>query len=321
MASKPCKGVRVLSIQSHTVSSRVGNAAATLPLQRLGVDVDQLHTACLATHAAYPHFAKLMPNPTEQALAHTIKALHLNEKLTDVSHILSGYIGSEPFASQLAEVISSTQKSHSCPGAETPLEYVCDPVLGDDGRLYVPAELVDVYKQQLLPIADVVLPNGYEAELLTDVSINSVGDAKLALDRLHTYKPHTAIITSMRSPDAPNAHLLVAASTVVDQAAGYPQQFVIELERKNVKCTGTGDMLSALLLGWRTVYPHQLVECVKRAVGGVQAAIAHSAALQSDNQAPARSDAEMWKRRELQVVQAQDEILEPPMDDLMVHPL
>lgn len=26
------------------------------------------------------------------------------------------------------------------------LQYVCDPVLGDDGRCYVPEELVEMYK-------------------------------------------------------------------------------------------------------------------------------------------------------------------------------
>lgn len=36
---------------------------------------------------------------------------------------------------------------------------VCDPVLGDEGRLYVPADLVEAYKSEVLPIASVLVPN------------------------------------------------------------------------------------------------------------------------------------------------------------------
>lgn len=29
--------------------------------------------------------------------------------------------------------------------------YVCDPVLGDHGRYYVPAELVDIFRERVIP--------------------------------------------------------------------------------------------------------------------------------------------------------------------------
>ena len=62
---------------------------------------------------------------------------------------------------------------------------MCDPVLGDNGQLvrcvhyaepvvtcvsvlqYVPAELPPVYKEKLLPLADVITPNQFEAELVS----------------------------------------------------------------------------------------------------------------------------------------------------------
>ena len=34
------------------------------------------------------------------------------------------------------------------------LQYVCDPVLGDDGRCYVPEELVEMYKCVSRPDGD-----------------------------------------------------------------------------------------------------------------------------------------------------------------------
>ena len=41
---------------------------------------------------------------------------------------------------------------------------VCDPVLGDDGRLYVPADIVPLMRDVLVPLADLVLPNQFELE-------------------------------------------------------------------------------------------------------------------------------------------------------------
>lgn len=42
-------------------------------------------------------------------------------------------------------------------------ETVLDPVMGDDGRLYIPEEEVPAYKE-LLREADLILPNQFEAE-------------------------------------------------------------------------------------------------------------------------------------------------------------
>lgn len=39
---------------------------------------------------------------------------------------------------------------------------VCDPVMGDNGKLYVPEELVNIYKNEIVPLADIVTPNQFE---------------------------------------------------------------------------------------------------------------------------------------------------------------
>jgi pyridoxine kinase len=41
--------------------------------------------------------------------------------------------------------------------------YVCDPVLGDDGKFYVPEEVLDFYKNRLIPISFAITPNYFEA--------------------------------------------------------------------------------------------------------------------------------------------------------------
>jgi pyridoxine kinase len=39
---------------------------------------------------------------------------------------------------------------------------VCDPVLGDDGKMYVPETFVSLYREKLLPFADIATPNQTE---------------------------------------------------------------------------------------------------------------------------------------------------------------
>jgi len=41
---------------------------------------------------------------------------------------------------------------------------VCDPVMGDNGKMYVPEELLEIYKNTILPLADIITPNQFEAE-------------------------------------------------------------------------------------------------------------------------------------------------------------
>ena len=45
--------MNVLSIQSHVAFGHVGNASATFPMQRLGVEVWPIHTVQFSNHTGY----------------------------------------------------------------------------------------------------------------------------------------------------------------------------------------------------------------------------------------------------------------------------
>lgn len=62
---------------------------------------------------------------------------------------------------------------------------VCDPVMGDDDRLYVSEDLVPAYRDQIISLATVLTPNQYEAELLTGTKIDSKASALAACQSLH----------------------------------------------------------------------------------------------------------------------------------------
>ena len=68
------------------------------------------------------------------------------------------------------------------PAGGPPFQFWCDPVLGDNGRLYVPQALVEVYRDQVVPHAHALLPNQFEAENLSGVRIRTEADARAACD-------------------------------------------------------------------------------------------------------------------------------------------
>ncbi len=61
---------------------------------------------------------------------------------------------------------------------------VCDPVMGDNGKLYVPQELVDIYASEVIPHADIITPNQYECQyVLAHVDLSALS---LSLSLTHT---------------------------------------------------------------------------------------------------------------------------------------
>lgn len=73
---------------------------------------------------------------------------------------------------------------------------VCDPVLGDNGQLYVPESLIPIYQNEILPLSDIVTPNQFEAETLTGIKINSIEDAWKAVDWFHDKGVRTVVLSS-----------------------------------------------------------------------------------------------------------------------------
>ena len=173
-----CCCTRVLSIQSHTVRGHVGNKAAVLPLQVLGHEVDIVNSVQLSNHTGYPTVKGQVLSGED--LDTLIEGLESNQLLPDYSHVLTGYIGSLSFLESIASAVSKVKwwrekaaADAKKKGLETVCDelcYVCDPVLGDEGKLYVPKELVSAYRETLIPLAAIVTPNQFEVEQLVRLS-------------------------------------------------------------------------------------------------------------------------------------------------------
>ena len=118
----------MLSIQSHVVRGYVGNKSAVFSLQLLGMEVDIINSVHFSNHRGYPSF--------------TGKHSGQNQLLQDAyTHLLTGYIGSVALLEAVVRVRKRLRDARTYEKNHHPFLYVCDPVLGDQGRLYVPTQL------------------------------------------------------------------------------------------------------------------------------------------------------------------------------------
>ena len=204
MSSDECNG-RVLSIQSHVVYGYVGNKAAVFPLQTLGFDVDVVNSVHFSNHTGY---AAGFEGDVLQGyqLNSILNGLERNNLLKETRHLLTGYIGSVSFLRSVLDVIKKLREE-----TEGKVRYVCDPVMGDDAKFYVPKELVKVYREEVIPLADVITPNSFEVEALTGIKIRDIDDALKACKCLHKLGPSIVIITSMELMDN-EGHIAILAS-------------------------------------------------------------------------------------------------------------
>lgn len=230
------KSPRVLSIQSHVVSGYVGNKSATFPLQVLGFEVDAINSVQLSNHTGYGSCAGQVLHDDE--LAQLMKGLASNG-LDNYSHLLTGYSGSPTFLKGIADAVKQLRTKNPN------LIYVCDPVMGDNGRMYVPEELLPIYRDIIVPLADIITPNQYEVELLTGQKVGTIDDAWRAVDIFHNQGIKTVVLSSTELGD--KDHLLGLASSVIGKER---KKFSIRIPRVKGEFTGTGDLFAALFLAW-----------------------------------------------------------------------
>lgn len=154
--------------------------------------------------------------------------------------------------------------------------------MGDEGRLYVAEEIVPAYKE-MIRHADLIVPNCFEAELLSGVNIVDMQSLVLAITRLHkTYQVPNVIVTSLRidtktgqrRPSNQTGTIAVVGSTCRKDFS--PRIFQVTVPSLPIFFSGTGDMFAALMVV-------RLREAVLKAGEEVQ----HTASWQSPDDVPA----------------------------------
>lgn len=161
--------------------------------------------------------------------------------------MLSGYLPGAPAVEAVGAIARDLKLKHTMqPGS---FFWVLDPVMGDNGKLYVAEDVVPAYKN-LIRDADLILPNQFEAETLSGVKIVDMDTLKNAITTLHDlYRIPHIIITSISFPGAgigAERSLSVVGSTCTSDAA--PRMFTVKIPAIDCFFSGTGDMFAALTL-------------------------------------------------------------------------
>ncbi|XP_006812139.1 pyridoxal kinase-like [Saccoglossus kowalevskii] len=251
---------RVLSIQSHVVSGYVGNKSATFPMQVLGFEVDAINSVQFSNHTGYNVCKGQVLNSTE--LQTLYSALKEND-IDHYSHVLTGFVGSESFLLEVVNVIKELK-------ARNPnMLFVCDPVLGDFGvGYYVPKELTPIYREKLLPLADLITPNQFEAEELTGITIKTEEDAFKAMELMHCSGCKNIVISSTEL--GKDDTLVLLGSSLTGEKN---KRLRLTMHKFDAHFTGTGDLFTALLLVWSHTHPDNLALACEKTIATMQSVL------------------------------------------------
>lgn len=248
----------VISIQSQVCHGHVGNSAAAYPMRAAGVEVVEVPTTLLSNH---PHYPTLRGKILEADLvADLLEGLDERGLPARAAVILSGFLGRAETAAVVAAFVRKAKASNPA------LRYICDPVMGDaDLGFFADADLRAAFARDLVPLADLIVPNAFELAALSGVQITCAADVARARDGLGV---PTVVATSV--PVAGRGDQL---ATVIATPAG---QSAVEVELLPVRPAGTGDLLAGLLAA-RLALGVPLETAVARAVAGVGVALARTA--------------------------------------------
>lgn len=225
----------VLSVQSWVTYGHVGNAAAVLPLQRLGCEVWAVHTVQFSNHTGYGSWTGRV-NSVEE-IASLLEGMDQRGIFSTCDAVLSGYLGDVRIGTVVLDAVR-------CAKAQNPAAlYCCDPVLGDVGRgIFVKPGIPEFFKHTAVALADIVTPNQFELEYLTDCKIRNLSEACLAANRLLQQGPTYVLVTSLQRSDAPS-------DTTEMLLATKQQSYLVQTPLLPLHVNGAGDATAALLLG------------------------------------------------------------------------
>ncbi|MEZ2129985.1 MULTISPECIES: pyridoxal kinase PdxY [unclassified Sinorhizobium] len=166
----------VIVISSHVVRGSVGNRAAVFALETLGHPVWALPTIILPWHPGHGRSTRLAF--AEADFDHAIDDLLRASWLPEVKAVLSGYFGNAAQVYSVARLVRTLREGNP------DLLYVCDPVMGDLGGLYVPEPTAEAIRDQLVPLASLATPNRYELAWMAGAPLEdntAIMEAALAL--------------------------------------------------------------------------------------------------------------------------------------------
>jgi len=227
--------MNLLSIQSHVAFGHVGNAAATFPLQRLGIEVWPIHTVQFSNHTGYGQWRGRVFEP--DVIGELVQGIEERGVLGACDGVLSGYMGSAEIGAAILDAVARVKAAN--PAAQ----YCCDPVIGDVGRgVFVRPGIPEFMAERAVPAADIVTPNQFELEHLAGRATPTLADVQAAVDAVHARGPGIVLVTSLHVRETPED----AIDILVSDANG---RWRVRTPLLPLQVNGAGDAIAALFFG------------------------------------------------------------------------
>ncbi len=284
--------MRILSIQSSVAYGHVGNSAATFPLQRLGHEVWPVLTVHFSNHTGYGSWRGQVIDPA--VVADVIEGIAERGVLGTVDAVLTGYQGSPGVAEVVLDTVARVRALNPA------VVYCCDPVMGDvDRGMFVLPGVPELIRDRVVPVADVVTPNAFELAFLAGVPMTEIAQLPGLLNAVEVVRragPSTVLVTSVEGlshASDPDGSATPDDAEIAMLAVDPTGAYLVRTPRLPISVNGAGDVTAALFLA--------------HLPSGVQTALAKVA---SSVYAILLRTSESGSR-EIQLIEAQDEIAHP----------
>lgn len=249
----------VIAISSQVARGSVGNRAMVFALERFGFEVWAVPTIILPHHPGHGRVERLVPDDSD--FVGLLQSLQAGGRGADA--IISGYFASVGQVHATEALVEAAKRRRP----ET--LFLCDPVIGDAGGLYVDRKIAEAVRDRLLPLADAATPNAFECAWLAGEEEPQTPDLQPLGRRL---PPPTILVTSapalMRGQIG---NLLVTGSEI----------WLFEHPLRETLIKGTGDLLAALLLA-RRLLGESWADAARSSLASVFEVLSASVAAEAD---------------------------------------
>lgn len=251
----------IISISSHVMRGSVGNRASAFALEILGHPVWSVPTIVLPWHPGQGASTRLKLDEADFTAA--LSELANSRWHSEVGGAMTGYFASAGQVRAAADLIRAFRQ------ADHEFIYLCDPVIGDSGGLYVAEEVACAIRDELLPLASIATPNRFELGWLADMPVESNAEILKAAHAINV----PAVITT-------SAHAMMAGS-IANLLVEGQKSILAEHRALDRVPNGLGDLFSATFLSHR-LNGQSLEEALRLAVSTVFEVAARSVKANSD---------------------------------------
>ena len=221
----------VLSISSQVLRGHVGNSAALPTFTALGFEAWAVPTVILSNHPGHGSAAGFAVATND--MENMIRELERHGWLGDCAGVLTGYFRSAEQCRLCARLVRDLKR------ANPRIYYCCDPVIGDDPQgLYVDTEIAVAVRDHLVPQADLVTPNLFELQWLSNVHAHDAAALIAAADKLGVPE---LMVTSIPAGTGKVGTAWVHGNTAAQAS----------VVRHPTAPHGVGDMMAAAALAYR----------------------------------------------------------------------